>query len=529
MTLRRCLATTLTALLCVLACAMPADAQNGVLLKLIGILRDRGSISAEEYEELRLAAESEATGDAPVPALSAPPLARASETNGDAHLASPADLAVTGAPATLAVAAPPAAAGLAATGILAAVDPGAAETVAAHAPSSEAQAARRQPEVARTASPARWYDRLGLRGYTQFRYTRAEAGADGTLVDVPADRSVSPSETFGIRRGRFILSGDLSDHVFLYAQPDVSASNGGADFSLQMRDLYADIALDASKAFRVRVGQSKVPFGWVNMQSSQNRGPAERPDALNSAVEGERDLGAYLMWAPPEARQRFRDLVAQGLKGSGDYGVVTAGAYAGQGLNRSDQNGSPHWIARAAYPFKLPSGQFFELGVQAYRGRFVSPTQAVLVDGHLLTPERDPRGVEDARVAATAVWYPQPLGVEAEWTIGRGPALTDDFSHIRAERLRGGYVQVGYRKANGGASFYPFVRWQYFDGARKFARNAPRTRLNELDFGVEVARWADVEVTMTYTRTFQRTNTSLFPYRDARGVNRLGVQVQWNY
>jgi len=68
---------------------------------------------------------------------------------------------------------------------------------------------------------------------------------------------------------------------------------------LQMRDLYGDIAVDKDKEFRFRVGQSKVPFGWVNLQSSQNRGPLERPDALNSAAEGERDVGVFFMWAEP--------------------------------------------------------------------------------------------------------------------------------------------------------------------------------------------------------------------------------------
>ena len=221
---------------------------------------------------------------------------------------------------------------------------------------AQAPAAQRQPE-GRAAPASRWYDRIGLRGYTQFRLEKAGTPADGPPVEVPADRFANANETFGIRRGRFIFSGDVTDHVYLYAQSDFSASTGAPDFSLQMRDLYADIALDADKAFRVRLGQSKVPFGWVNMQSSQNRAPLERPDAINSAAEGERDLGAYLMWASPEARRRFRDLVGQGLKGSGDYGVIAVGAYSGQGLNRSDQNGNVHWLARAAYPFRLPSGQ----------------------------------------------------------------------------------------------------------------------------------------------------------------------------
>src|SRR3712207_8809216 len=54
--------------------------------------------------------------------------------------------------------------------------------------------------------------------------------------------------------------------------------------------LFRSIAIDDAKEHRFRVGQSKVPFGWVNLQSSQNRAPLERPDALNQAVEGERDI-----------------------------------------------------------------------------------------------------------------------------------------------------------------------------------------------------------------------------------------------
>lgn len=53
-----------------------------------------------------------------------------------------------------------------------------------------------------------------------------------------------------------------------------------------------------------------MPFGWVNHQSSQNPAPLERPDAINSAAEAERDIGVFLMWAPTETRAIFRDLVS---------------------------------------------------------------------------------------------------------------------------------------------------------------------------------------------------------------------------
>jgi len=385
------------------------------------------------------------------------------------------------------------------------------------------------PGPAPAPSPASWTERLSIRGYAQFRLTRATTPDEGPTLEVPADRSVLPQESFIIRRGRVILSGDVSSRMFLYAQVDLNGVPGAGDFAVQMRDLYADIALTADRAWRVRLGLSKVPYGWVNMQSSQNRLPMERSDAINSAVEGERDYGAYLMWASPEARRRFRDLVNRGLKGSGDYGVAAIGVFNGQGLNRPDQNGQLHQLARVAYPFRLPSGQYVEFGVQAYQGRFVSAVGPLASPGGSVTPMRPDEGVEDARVAGTFVWYPQPFGLEAEWTVGRGPELSDDLRTIDARRLQGGYVQATWRRAFGQGHLQPFVRWHYYDGGRKFARNAPRNHVNELDLGLEVARWREVETVLSYTRTFARSRTSAFPYDLSQRAHRVGVQVQWNY
>ena len=454
--------------LCVaLAAPARADAANDALLKLLQVLRDRGSISPAEYEAIRVLAEPEP----------APPAAPARPA----------------------------------------------------APAAEPVTAKDLPPLVNRALANKWYEKIGLRGYTQFRYTDV-LSRDGVAIEVPADRSVNENESFVIRRGRFVFSGDATDRLYLYAQMDFNGSTGAADYSLQMRDLYADVALDKAKAWRLRFGQSKVPFGFVNMQSSQNRAPLERPDALNSAVEGERDLGAAIMWASPEARRRFRDLTGLGLKGSGDYGVVSVGAYSGQGLNRSDQNGDAHAFARVSYPFKLKSGQFVELGVQGYHGRFVTPTQAITTNGTTFTPAERTNGVTDERVAVSAIWYPQPFGVEFEWNWGRGPAQSADLRSVEVDGLHGGYVQAGYLYRNSRiGTWFPFSRWQYFDGARKFARNAPREQVNEIDFGLEFARWAEIEVTGMFTHTFRRTRTSTFPYSDSTAGNRLGVQVQWNY
>lgn len=377
----------------------------------------------------------------------------------------------------------------------------------------------------------KWYERLSFRGYTQFRYYPV-ANYEGADINVINERSVGEdSRTFEIRRGRFILQGDVTEHLFLYAQFDAMASVGGSglDFSVQTRDLYADIALDRKKEFRIRAGESKVPFGWVNLQSSQNRAPMERPDALNSAVEGERDIGVYFMWAPEEIRKRFRELVSSGLKGSGDYGVFAIGAYSGQGLNRQDVNGEAHILARASYPFKLANGQFVELGVQGYTGRFRSNTSAINPGTGNITPVQHERGVLDERVGATFVWYPQPFGIEAEWNIGRGPQLSNDFRTINDEFLTGGYVQLNYKYDDPSTgTWFPFIRWQYFDGGRKFAANAPNLHVNEIDIGVEWSPYPEVELTLMYTRTIDRTNTRVFPYDQSVG-DRFGIQLQWNY
>jgi hypothetical protein len=393
----------------------------------------------------------------------------------------------------------------------------------------ERRLAELEKKVAATpaAKPAekaekKWYDRIGLRGYTQLRYTTLFNKDMTPDLVVPADSTVSETDGLGVRRGRFIFSGDVSEHVYLYAQFDMFGSVGGAgDKGLQNRDLYADIAFDADKEYRVRLGQSKVPFGFVNLQSSQNRAAMERPDALNSAVEGERDYGAYFMWAPKEIRALFGDLVRKGLKGSGDYGVVAVGAYSGQGLNRSDRNGEVHWIARASYPWKFDNGQILELGVQGYTGDFVVATSGGV------TAKAD--GSEDGRAGLSAVLYPQPFGFEAEWIWGRGPELNGAGTAVSTQSLEGGYVQIHYALETAHGKLFPFVRWNSYDGGRKFATNAPRDEVSELDLGLEWSPWPELEVAVMYTHTFHRTNTRSAPFDDTEGEDRLGFQLQWNY
>ena len=71
----------------------------------------------------------------------------------------------------------------------------------------------------------------------------------------------------------------------------------------QLRDVYVDWFLDPERRLRLRFGQSKVPFGWENLQSSSNRLPLDRSDAINSGVPGERDVGVNVYYTPTMSRR----------------------------------------------------------------------------------------------------------------------------------------------------------------------------------------------------------------------------------
>lgn len=473
-------------------------ADNAALLKLFEIMKAKGSITQEEYDTLVAVAQSEESKPA-APVVAAAPAPSAARLEQMERRISETEADMKEIDAQIAES----------RKSLAELDKLSSET---------------PKELMEKMLDGKWYENLKMGGYAQVRYT-ALYGENAQNLNVPSDKSVSDTESLMIRRGRLKVSGDVSDHLYIYAQTDFAGSTGG-DYTLQMRDLYADIALDADKEFRFRVGQSKVPYGFVNMQSSSNRAAMERPDGLNSAVEGERDTGAYFYWAPKEKRKLFDKLVKDGLKGSGDYGVFGIGAYNGQGPNRGDLNGQPHYVARFSYPVQFKSGQIMEFGLQGYTGSYVSKVAAIPGLG---TPSSPEHGNKDERVALSYILYPQPFGIEAEWNWGRGPQLTNDMKSIETASLQGGYVQASYRIKDGPSDWIPFVRYNHYDGGRKFGTNSPWDTVTELDFGLEWSPTKELELTLMYTHTFTRTNTSVAPYDQVENADRLGLQLQWNF
>jgi hypothetical protein len=379
-------------------------------------------------------------------------------------------------------------------------------------------AARARAQEPTQAERPSGYPRLTLRGYSQLRTeglvgTRDSASCDGCA---PA---IDQRTGYSARRGRLVLSGALSERVSIYVQPELAPLLEGR-VSATMRDAYVDVAVDRAQTLVLRVGQGKIPFGWENLQSSSRRLPLERAAATRSAFSSERDLTAFARWAPPHVRARLKLLSDSGLRGSGDYGMVAAGAFNGAGANNLDFDRHVHTFARVTYPFLLRGGRVVEAGLQGYAGRFVMPGAARVT--------ADDAGLVDRRVAASVVAYPQPFGVQAEWTVGRGPSADASTGMVRARPLQGGYVQAMYRGRVGGDVVLPFVRASRYDGGEKFQDAARRDHTRDLDAGIEWEASRAIELTAMYTRLDHRSET-LTRVSDRERVHVARFQVQVNY
>ena len=370
---------------------------------------------------------------------------------------------------------------------------------------------------------ASWFDLVSIRGYAQVRYNRLFE-TNPNLGCEQCDRSWGGDGGFFIRRARIIFFGQISPRIYFYVQPDW-ASSAGTDrlHFAQLRDAYFDVALNADRSARLRVGQSKVPYGFENMQSSQNRLPLDRNDALNSAVANERDLGVFFYWAPAEIRALYSELIRSGRKGSGDYGVLGIGVYNGQTANQPERNNSPHVVARLSYPWQF-ADQVVETGIQAYTGEFVL-TSSNLSPGVKVRPDL---AYLDERAAASLTWYPQPLGIQAEYNVGRGPEFNPATDSIEVQGLRGGYVQLMYRQRWKGHELLPFMRYTNYDGGKKHERDARSYTVREWELGAEFQVGKNLEVVAMYVISDRRYEDFQRQDNRQRG-SLLRLQAQVNF
>jgi Phosphate-selective porin O and P len=369
-----------------------------------------------------------------------------------------------------------------------------------------------------------WYDTFSIRGYMQVRYNRL-LETNPSLKCEQCDRSMGEAGGFFVRRMRIIFSGNVGERVYFYVQPDFASSASSTSLHFgQIRDMYVDVSLDAKKEYRFRIGQSKVPYGFENMQSSQNRLPLDRNDALNSALSNERDLGVFFYYAPDKIRHLFASLVANGLKGSGDYGVFALGAYNGQTANRPELNNSLHKVVRISYPFQFKNGQIFEAGVQAYTGKYVVPAdlRSAGVKG-----TKD-FSYNDDRAAASITLYPKPFGIMAEYNIGTGPEFNKISKTIENKALKGGYITASYFIKKNKQIFIPFLRTHKYEGGKKHELDARSYRVNETEIGLEWQPNKNFELVSMYTMSNRRFEDFKLSENLQKG-SLLRLQAQLNF
>ncbi len=376
--------------------------------------------------------------------------------------------------------------------------------------------------VSNESPDKKWFQSFSISGYVQIRYNGLFETNDKLNCD-QCDKSWGGGGNFSIRRARIIFSGQIHPQLFFYVQPDFASSiDGGKNFG-QLRDAYFDIGLDKKNEFRFRIGQSKVPYSFENLQSSRNRISLDRNDGTNSSFTNERDLGVHFMWASTKRRELFKYLVDSGLKGSGDYGVLTVGIINGQPLNTRELNKQKHVLFRAAYPFAIKN-QIFEANIQAYSGMYRMMDEDISPG----VKHNNDLNYKDERIGIGAVWYPKPFGIQAEYNIGNGPEFNKLTDSIETQSLSGGYIMLNYQLKLKNQLIIPFTKYKYYDGGKKFELDARSYHLEEFEVGVE---WQPIKY-MEFVAMYTFSNRRYEDYELHDNLQKgslLRIQAQLNF
>jgi len=364
---------------------------------------------------------------------------------------------------------------------------------------------------------------VSIKGYLQVRY-HGLLQTNEELRCQQCDRSWGAPASFSLRRARIVFSGNVNGRLSFYLAPDIAStvSSAGMNYA-QLRDAYFDVALTHDQDWRLRVGLSKVPYSFENLQSSSKRLSLDRHDGTNSAVSNERDMGATLFWTPTFARELYKEMSKPGLKGTGDYGLVALGLYNGQGGNEADLNDALHAVVRVNYPFRA-GNKLMEAGISAFVGSY----SMISDDLSGLATVKPSNNYGDSRVALSFVAHPNPIGLQAEYNWGVGPEYNPVTNHIESRRLKGGYVLLNASTSINGKPFIPFAVAHHFEGGKKFETDARSYDVKEVELGVEWQPIEQFELTAVYTISSRRFEDAARPINLQKG-RLLRLQAQMSF
>ena len=140
----------------------------------------------------------------------------------------------------------------------------------------------------------------------------------------------------------------------------------------------------------------------------------------------------------------------------------------------------------------------------------------------------DPQYVKDQRVGATFVLYPRPFGIQTEYNIGKGPRYNSVTNAVDETDLDGGYVLLNYKLDIKKQVIYPFAKFQYYDGGKKYEKDARSYVVRDYEFGVEWQFSKNFELVAMYTISNRRYEDFILRDNHQEG-NLLRLQAQINF
>ncbi|HSE59595.1 MAG TPA: porin [Nitrospiraceae bacterium] len=337
------------------------------------------------------------------------------------------------------------------------------------------------------AGNPRWYERIRINGYSQFKYN---LGASDGKFDLPLTDSFGDQQgnEFYVRRLRLVFQGQVSERIAFFMQFALEGSQQELS-NREIIDNYADFYLTKDRVHRFRLGLHRVPNSFDTYRSSTNRQEMDRHESIQSGAPGERDLGIAYYWSPKTAQERFAELAAY-HNGPGDYGVFGIMVYNGQTRNRLELNNNKHVGVKLAYPFQFRNGRLLETGILAFHGNFSVPgtTQPNVASAARCQDRLTEEGgcdVKDQRVTAYIWTPPQPWGLLGEFTIGRGPKRNAQTNFVDETQIIGGYVQGYYTwRYSDVGMLTPYVRWGEYYGGFKSLNGSPDGQSRTWNFGL---------------------------------------------
>lgn len=158
-------------------------------------------------------------------------------------------------------------------------------------------------------------EKVKLSGYVQAQFT--------------SDDAADPETDFRVRRARLKIEAPVTDMAALTLQVDATRS-------VDLKDAYLDLG-HSSDVWRLRLGQSKVPFMYEVLESSSSRLEPERTALATTLFPGERDQGAWM---------QLSNILGDSIPGA----TLDVGFQNGAGANTADNNDNKDVVARLRVP-----------------------------------------------------------------------------------------------------------------------------------------------------------------------------------